>query len=490
MRIGLIGVSQETDTFNPSPTTREHFEAFGIERGDSVLARRDGGSVGGYAAAADAHGDVQTVAIFNARAVAGGRLSADTLQWITDEVRDGLAAAGKLDGLALQLHGACSAEGVDDVDGYLLGVAREVVGEDVPIVMALDHHANMTQAMVDGCEALVAHRTQPHDVVDTGQQAAELLFRVVAGEVSPTAAWRKIPMITHQEQFLTSRHPMKTWFDRAREMEAAGQAVTISTFPMQPWLDVDDGGWAVVVYTDADPEQAERLADELADLAWSMRDELMECTSVPAAAAVAEAMAGSGLVILSDTGDSVLGGAGGDSTVILSELLASGSGPALVPVVDPQIGTKLTADQVGGEVSVDIGGAVAGMHQPVRVSGTLASFGPYTLHLDDGFISPEIDLGVHAVIHIAAGAVVVTQRPGVGGVYPAFYRQLGIDPADYRMVVVKTASNFQHFLPIASGVIRVDTPGPTQSDIAGLPWKRIPRPMFPLDEIPEWSASQ
>ena len=93
--------------------------------------------------------------------MAGGWLSSDTLSFLSDELESGLRSAGSLDGVALQLHGACAAEGVDDVEGYLLSVTRRVVGADIPIVMSLDHHANVTTKMVELSTAIVGHRTQP-----------------------------------------------------------------------------------------------------------------------------------------------------------------------------------------------------------------------------------------------------------------------------------------------------------------------------------------
>ena len=136
--------------------------------------------------------------------------------------------------------------------------------------------------MVDGCDALVGYRTQPHDPFDTAVASTNLLLRIVAGEVRPAMAWRKIPLLSHQEQYLTSGGPMKTWFDRARALEREPGILSVSTFPMQPWLDVDEAGWAAVVVTDGDPERAERAAEELADLAWSLRAEFQVKTSVGA----------------------------------------------------------------------------------------------------------------------------------------------------------------------------------------------------------------
>ena len=126
---------------------------------------------------------------------------------------------------------------------------------------------------------------------------------------------------------------MKVWFDRARELEKDPRVLTVSTFPMQPWLDIEEGGWAVVVVTDDDEAYAERLASEMADLAWSLRAAFQEKVSSKPDDAVRMADdEPAGLVVLSDTGDSVFGGAAGDSTVLIASMLGCGiTGRALVP---------------------------------------------------------------------------------------------------------------------------------------------------------------
>src|SRR5262249_48592556 len=148
--------------------------------------------------------------------------------------------------------GAAAAESEDDLEGRVLSDVRQVVGDRVPIVVALDHHANITRRMVAYADLLIGHETQPHDPVATGRKAARLLFRVLAREVVPVVAWQKIPMITPQDQFLTASGPMKAWFDRAREWERQPRVLDVSPYPMQPWLDVAEGGWAVAVHTDGD----------------------------------------------------------------------------------------------------------------------------------------------------------------------------------------------------------------------------------------------
>ena len=127
MRIGLIQITQETSSFNPTLTTLADFESFGIYEGDEILERlHSAGPVGGYLAGVEASGvEVETVPIIRGAARSGGRLSAESFDFFDDKVRDGLQQAGDLDGLVMLLHGAASAEEIDDVEGALLRTARE-----------------------------------------------------------------------------------------------------------------------------------------------------------------------------------------------------------------------------------------------------------------------------------------------------------------------------------------------------------------------------
>lgn len=490
MRLAVTYISQETNTFNPHPSTLEGFESFGIYRGREMLDRLVGvGTIGGFLSAVEASGrDVELVPLLKARDVAGGRLTDEALAALTTEMVERLAVAGHLDGLAMLLHGACSAVSEDDVEGHLLSAARAVVGNDLPIVVGLDHHANITRRMVELSTAIVGHRTQPHDQPDTGRLTAELLLRVAAGEVAPVMAWRKLRLLSHQEQYLTSREPMKTWFDRARELEATDGVLSASTFPVQPWLDVGEGGWSVVVVADGDRGLAEHRAEELAELAWSMREAFQVTTSVSPVEAVAEAARRDGLVILSDTGDSVFGGAGGDSTVLLVELLRAGAPTALLPMVDGKAARTLAGAGVGATVEAEVGSSLTGWFDPATVTATVRAVDD-DLVLDrlDGYPEAEVRMGTTVVAEVGNVTMVVSERPGVAGNHPGLYEHFGLDLADYGAVVLKTASNFQWYANLSTDVIRVNSTGPTQSDITGLQWQRVPRPVYPVDdEVDHW----
>lgn len=488
MRLAFIMMLQETNDFNPTPTRLDDFRSYGILEGQEMIETlRGSGQFGGYLKAVEESGlEIETIPILRAFSVAGGRITREAFDFFQHKIRAGLEAAGPIDGLALQLHGACAAEGVDDVEGAQAALCREILGPGIPIVLGLDHHANLTQKIVESVDAIVGHRTQPHDLVDTGYVATKLLLRHISEKLTPVMAWRKIPLLSHQEQFLTSKGPMKRWFDRAREMEKDPMVLQAASFPMQPWLDVTEGGWACVVTTNGDRAKAETLVDELADLAWSMRADFQVKDALPIDEAILKADAyEKGVVVLSDTGDTVFGGAAGDSNLILEAMLRLKiKGPALVPMISVPAVEKLHAAGEGATVTLELGGHVATeFFKPLTVKGIVRKLGSGPVSVPQYMHQPIVDMGRVAIFEVGPVTMLITEKRGVAGNVPGAYEAFGVDVARAKMVVLKTASNFQFYDGVASGLIRVDTTGPGQSDVMTLPWKRIPRPIYPLDPI-------
>ncbi len=491
MRIAIAEIGQETCSFNPVPTTLEYFEGYGLYLGNRILEMMPGvGMLGGFLDVAGEQSDpVDIVPIIRAWAGACGTITAEALEYFEDKLVTGLRQAMPLDGIFLGLHGAAASHKDDDLEGYLVEALRRVVGQDIPVVTPLDHHANITRRMVENLDLMVGHRTQPHDLVDTGQAAARLFFRQLRGEIKPVAGWRKVPMITQQDQFLTSGGPMKEWFDLAREMESRPGVLSVSPFPMQPWLDVGEGGWTALVYTDGDRELAQSLADELADRAWEMRDRFWISDRVAPDAAVRQAVeAKEGLVILSDTGDSVYGGAPGDSTCLLHALVQQDIPcTALVPMLDPAAQDAAARTGIGSRVTLTVGAKHDNVFStPVEVTGqvTALSEGLQARLAGRGFG----DIGPTALIEIGNVKLVLMARLSFAVNQPILYTHLGLDVDEAKMVVVKTASNFQFFAPWRRDLIRVDSPGTTQSDLRAFTWRHLPRPIHPLDDLPEWKA--
>ena len=485
-RIAFAEFAQETDSFSPIVAELSDFEAYGLYFGDEVTNRSRGvGPLGGFLEIADAEpGGVELLPIMRAWGSAGGTITAAAFDELLRRCVEGFRAAMPIDGVFLSLHGAAASEREDDVEGIVLQEVRKVVGPDVPIVVAFDHHANITKLKFDCADLLVGHETQPHDPPATGRKAAQLLFKTLRGEIRPRRAWRKIPLITPQDQFLTAAGPMKEWFDLARQFETQPGVLDVSPYPMQPWLDVAEGGWAVVAHVDGDLHFAEAIATKMTEAAWERRDRFWASERVAPDEAVQLASAAhAGLVILSDTGDSVYGGAPGDNTTLLAALLRQQlSGPALVPVVDPAAVAAAHAAGVGAKLSLELGGKLdTEFCKPVVVDVQVAA-------TSAGFIVDLADRGVcdlrrTALLNAGNVYIALLDHRSFAINHPVLYTHLGLDIADAKMVVLKTASNFQFFARWRKHLIRCDTPGTTQSDLRAFKWRRQPRPVYPLDPI-------
>ena len=494
MRIAIADIGQETCHFTPVLTTVETFRQYGLYEGEEIITHlgNSNGYIGAFFQAARDEGiEVDAVPIISGWGFASGPLTDETVAFFIDKIERALRAAGKVDGLFFGLHGAAAAISEPDVEGALLEAARRVLGPAVPIVAPFDHHGAMTHRKLNNLNCLVGHRTQPHNPYDSGYQAAKHLFAIVRGEIRPTIAWHRIPLITHQERFLTAHAPMKTWFDRARAMEQLDKVVTVSTFPMQPWLDVPEGGWMTTVVTDNDPALAEKLSAELAQMAWDMRAEFLVQDSIPTTTAVARAIAAErGLVVITDVGDNVFGGATGDSTEILGELLRQRVPElALLTIVDPPAVAECWAAGEGSTLTLSVGGKLdPNFSQPLEVTARIAK-------LDEGVIytdvvgRSEFDMGRRALLEIDHVRLVVSENVGIAGNHPIVYRSLGLEPATAKIAVVKTASNFQYYADMTSLVVRADSYGHTMSQLEKFNWQHLPRPIYPLDELPSWQAS-
>ena len=488
MKIAIAQIWQETHTFCSNPTGIREFEQGGLFYGEEILEKMQGlGEMGGFL---DALEGEEIVPILRAWAMSGGKVTAEALESFKESLVSGLRVNLPLDGVLLSMHGASASEIIDDPEGYLLAAARRVVGKDTPIVVTLDHHANLTRQIVESVDGLIGYQTLPHDPFETGVRGAHMLRAIIRGEINPKIAWRKIPMLAPADRGKTDEYPMRDWFGLARQMEQRPGVVSVSNFPVQPWLDVPELGWSVLAVTDGDFQRADALVAELAQKAWEMRDEFWKVRRVSPQEAVRQAVqAPTGPVIICDASDSVLSGVPGDSTCLLEEMLRQQIPcTALLPMVDAQVVEQAFAAGQGAEIEVSIGGKldpVFGKTLRVRglVGGVVESGMVFTL----GKLGAS-DMGRCALLELGNVKVVVSENRGIGGTHPDIYRRFGLEPAQAQMIVVKTYFNYQMFAPLYTDVIWADCPGLSGWDLRKFKWEKVPSPVYPLDEMDEWRA--
>jgi len=489
MRIAIAEFSQETDTFTPLPSDVSSFEKSTLLAGHDILEKRNGnGVLDGVRLYFRDRKDVELLPVLSAKAVAGGKLKQEAVAFFVRKLTEGLRKLPPFDAMLLSLHGATVSEEEDDVCGYILETVREAIGADIPLVVPLDHHANITSRIVEHSDLTVGHETQPHDPPATGSKAAAALDDLLKRRPRIAKGWVKIPMIAPQDQFLTSTGPMKSWFDRARGIEHGRGVLSVSLYPMQPWIDVREGGWTVTVYTEDDPALARSLAAELAELAWQLREEFWISERLSPAEAIRKAVeAEKPLVVLSDTGDAVYGGAPGDSTTLLGEMVRQRIPcPALVPLVDAEAVERAHAHGIGG-ATLTIGARHDPFSRPLELSGRIGAICQGLRLTSERGLT---DIGKSVLFEVGNIKIVLLQAGGFAINQPILYTHLGLRIEEAKMVVLKTGSNFQYFDPWRSELVRADTPGCTQSRLAEFEWKRLPRPIFPLDDIPRWNAHE
>ena len=486
MRLFLAMMSHETNTFSNLPTDRAQFEARNLHYGGEILEafRGTGTCVGGMIDAAARRGATLIPSVAAAASPAG-LVTRDIYGHVKERLLRDLKAAGKVDGVLLDLHGAMVPEGLDDGEGDLIEAVRAAVGPAVPIAVTLDFHGNLSETMVRGADLLNGYKTYPHvDMAERGVEATEQLIDIIGKRLKPTAALRKPPILPPLGNQGTARGPMRRLYDLAAEMEKDPKVISISLFAGFPHADIPDAGFGVYVVTNDDQELADHLADRLADTAWTYRHEFIH-TALPVREAVAKAQASPGKpIVLADMADNTGGGAAGDGTEILRELVRVGARSAVVACLwDPKAVALCVKAGVGASVTLDVGGKVDDRHgAPLRVTGVVRTLsdgrfvhkGPMARGLPGR-------LGTTAVLDVNDIKVILISYRWQT-LDPEMIRFVGIDPLDHKILVVKSTIHYRAaFEPIAGEIIEVDAPGLSSSNLGRFDFKRIRRPIFPLD---------
>ena len=339
--------------------------------------------------------------------------------------------------------------------------------------------------MVRAADALYGFHTYPHvDEYETGLRVGQIARRQLVGEVRPSMALCQVPMIVAPGNQSTGDGPNVEVLAATRRVESQPGVLAASFFEPQSWLDLGEIGATAVVITDGTAD-ASHHARELASHMWVARHDFVQ--HLPTAAeAVNEALrTPGGPVVLSDLGDGAGGGAAGDSTVLLRELLKESQdaeGQILLTVTDAESVAAATGAGVDATVHLAVGGKISREHfQPVHVTGIVTYVGTPTYRP----YHVEAPMGQTAVISAGRVCIVMTEQP-IFVYAPEVYSAVGLEPLQAKIVVVKSGAQFRaHWEGKARRIILVNTPGPTSNDLLALPFRRLPRPMFPWDD-PDW----
>jgi microcystin degradation protein MlrC len=484
MRIAIGYLTQESNTFSPLLTTLDNFQlSWGGSAGDAMRGTRT--EIGGFLEVLAAAG-VETVPMFAGHAVTSGPIRsaefARLRHMVAEEVRRSLPA----DAILLALHGAMCAEDVDDCEGDLLTAIRGICGPDLPLVLTLDLHANVTQAIISQVNALVGYKTWPHiDHAETGQAAARMLLSIVAGEIQPVTVMQKMPMIVPAENMHTSHGPMAEVFAHGERFRREHpEILSVSVFGVQPWMDIPEMGCATVCVVNRDAELGAKCAKSMGRRFWDLRDSF-EVQLTPLTEAVDSALHIDGQpVILAESSDSPTAGSPGDSADLLREILARAPGvPAAVWICDPAATAEAFRHPPGTVLEFSVGGAFDKVNRrALRVRATVKRTSDGEFILTGPFkTGVRQNMGRAAVLEVGSVEVLISERP-MQNISVDLFRSQGIEPKTKKLVVVKSAGGFRvEYEPFAAAILMVDTPGVSSANLRRMHYARIPRPMYPFD---------
>ncbi|MCZ6680406.1 MAG: M81 family metallopeptidase, partial [Candidatus Poribacteria bacterium] len=445
--------------------------------------------IGGFIDGAETHG-FELIPTVLATAQPSGPTPRDIFDAIVGELVQGIADAGSIDGVLLQLHGSMvagdldGADGIDDAEGHILAAVREQVGPDVPILAQLDIHSNVSPQMIEMADVLIGRESYPEvDMAERSRECADVLMRIVKDSVRPTMALRQLPMFWGMNQ-VTAHSPMREAIAELHNVEAQPGVICGSIATCYYLADVPHMGSSVYIVTDNDPDLAQAYADQLGEWIFERRaDWHYPIPSTREALERAEAE-GRYPVIFADRNDNTGGGSPGDSTGVLQTFIEAGLQDACVLyIVDPEAIAECQNAGVGATLTLDVGAKSTPLQgQPIRMTAEVVALSNGDFRYDgpmyaglSGSMGPSAHIlqdGIHILL--------VTRREQPFDT--AFARTLGLDPRQMRYIGIKSTAHFRAgFEPWAGAIYAVSEL--SVHTLSHLTFRRLGRKIYPFDDI-------
>lgn len=488
-RVLTAEISHETNTFSRQKTDEQAFKDRYALVGAEAIAERGAANteLAGFLDSSRAYG-WHLDHVLSAAAGPSGLVTRAAYDWLCDPIVAAIGRGG-YDGILLGLHGAMVTDFCDDGEGELLRRIRAVIGHGTPVAITLDPHANVSRQMCELAEIVVSYKTYPHiDMRDTGAHAGDILHRAIAGEISPRTILATRPMLEEVNGGRTDVGPMIERIAAARAYEDKADVFAVSVNGGFASADIAEVGPTVLVTGQGDFSAHSAFAESLADDFWAKRHQVLnDYLSVESAAAVAAAYEnGDGPLVIADYADNPGAGAYGDSTNLLRALIDTGVVNACFgPMVDGEAVQALHSAKIGDRVSIALGGKT-----DARFGGGPLALDAELVSISDGrFVGdgPMIGglsgtFGPSAVLRVdGLEILVVTIARQILDLQQ--FRSFGIDPARKRVVALKSMQHFRAaFEPIAGKTIVCDSGALCTLHYERLPYRNVPRPIFPLDQ--------
>ena len=497
MKILVARMNHETNTFSPIATPLKSFgdngPLYGPEAYTASKNTRTG--IAAFIDVLEAAGHEVVVAC-SATANPSGTVCAKAYTHLSDTI---VAAAQGCDAVALDLHGAMVAENSDDGEGDLLERVRAALPH-APIAVALDLHGKMTDKIINNSDIVISFKTYPHvDMYETGAHAGRLLVDMINKKITPTIAWRRLPLILNTLCSRTDQGPMHEAVKLAKAAEKKGMlgASVLAGFAL---ADIAAPCISVVVVSNNDQAAAEAAAQEIANYIWQNREGFIY-QNEPLAHSIARAKdlateLGAGPVLLLDHGDNCMSGGTCDDMNVLHEAIKQGLQDIMVgPICDPEAVDQLIKAGLNATVTLPIGDKVPltqlGIINPPRpLTGVVSRVtdGQYVVS-GPTYTGQRIHMGRTVCFDTPQAKVMVTETPQEHWDLGIF-SHIGIDATKHRFVMLKSRMYCRPvFVPIAKALVECDGGGVTGADYSRFPYKKLTRPVYPFDPDTRWGTN-
>ena len=489
MRIMIAGMKQESNSFCPATTKLEDFTNNQYESGQELLDNYKGlnnTDIDGFAEVILAHGD-EIVPGLCMRAPSGGPVEKSVADhWLERFYQD--YDREKPDALFLVMHGGmCCNDGADDGTGYIYRNVRAHVGKDLVIAAVHDMHTCLTRDEIEANVLISGYQTYPHqDMKNAARRAAMLGYRAIEKKPLCMSAVF-IPMIVPAEGYSTQLDgPFKDLAGRCRSLVEDGTILDYTIFQMQPWINHEEAASSVIVAAE-DQETADSYAKKIAHELFDIRKEMsVSLYTIDEVIDAAIANRTGKPVILVDAADSPNAGSLADSSAVIERLVERDVDiNCAVYINDAPASDKAFELGVGAEAEFTLGGTLDKVFQK-----------PYTLKarvhsLHEGIYRNEGPAYPGKIAHVGKTAVlkhknidIVAMRYMTWSYDLQAYAAFGLDPRMYDLVVVKSANQYKvNYLPLTDLFYPTDTPGASSANLAAMPFDRVKRPFYPLDDF-------
>ena len=470
-RIAVAGIHIESSTFSPALSTEESFR---VGRGKQILDYTpylsDTSSLRQRA---------EWIPTLHARAVPGGAVTRETYEKFVNEILDSLRANLPIDGLLYNIHGAMSVVGLDDPEGDMLVRIREVIGDKALVSTPMDLHGNVSMRLAENSDFISCYRMAPHDdaTITRERAARTLVDRLESGKGKPGyKAYVAVPILLAGEQTSTRVEPAKSLYDMTYTASAMDGVIDASIWIGYAWAD-EPRNHAVVMAHGDNKKNVVKAAEDIARHFWDVRKEFDFVAPTTTLDGCLELALKSDKkpYFISDTGDNPTAGGAGDVTWTLTELLKrpefkKARGPHLIyaSIPDPEFVAKAIEIGVGGKIDATAGARVDDRYAPpVRLKGKIKA-------ISNDKTNPAV------VVRIGSMDVIVTKiRKGFH--FEKDFTDLGLDPRKADIVMVKIGYLVPDLYEMQADWTMALTLGGVNQNLVQLPYKRIRRPMFPMD---------